>query len=141
MPVVLFLVYPCGICTAVPYTLFCGIAGTIIVLPFMVIPSITAILSLNDQHDYSSFCTSAPADEQPHNTYSDSISKFSLTIIANLISSAVMQFGVSVPDSIAFMVMLIPGISTSLFFSRLCLDSQAAMKSCGPGLHRTLLLY
>ena len=73
--------------------LFCSHAGTIILLLSMVILSVVAISSLNDQYGRSSFCTSAFADGQPSNTYSDSIHKCSLSIVTNLISSTVMHSG------------------------------------------------
>ena len=43
-----------------------------------------------------------------------------------------MQFHMSMDDSIALIVMHMPGISSSLFVSWMCLDSQSAMNSCGP---------
>ena len=53
----------------------CSGAGTIIILPFMAIPSMIAISSLNDQ--YGSFHTSTFVDGQPCNTYTDCMSKCS----------------------------------------------------------------
>ena len=62
---------------------------------------------------------------------SDSKPKYSLSSIAILISSAVRYSGISVHDSVAFMVLHIPIIS--LFVSWLCLDSQLAINNCGQG--------
>ena len=49
---------------------------------------------------------------------------------ALLISSAVMLPGMAMHDSIALMVMHIPGISLSMFVSYLCLDRQSVRISC-----------
>ena len=73
--------------------LFCSHAGTIILLPSMVILSAVVVSSLNDQYGCSSFCTSAFVYGQPCNTYSDSIHNCSLSIVTNHISSAVMHSG------------------------------------------------
>ena len=100
----------------------------------MAIPSILTVSSLNDQCGHSSFNASDFVDGQPSNTYSDIIPKYSLSRVAKHISFAVIQSSTSMHDSIAFMLMLIPGISLSLFVSWLCLDSHSAMKSSGPGL-------
>ena len=62
-------------------------------------------------------------------------------MVAILISSAVMQSGMSLHESIALMVMHMPGICCVLFDSWLCLDSQSAMNNCGPGLYSILMLY
>ena len=52
-----------------------------------------------------------------------------------------MQSDMLVHDSIALMVMHMPGISLSLLVSWLCLDSQSAVNICGPGFYSILLLY
>ena len=52
-----------------------------------------------------------------------------------------MQSGMSMHDSIALMVMHLPGISSSPFVSWLCLDSQPMMNSYGPGLYSILMLF
>ena len=70
--------------------LCCSAVGTIILLPFIAIPSITAILSLNDQNSCSSFCNLAFADGQLWSTSSDIMPRNSSSIVAILISSAVM---------------------------------------------------
>ena len=58
-----------------------------------------------------------------------------LSVIAisflNLISSALMQTGMSNDYSIALIIMHIPDISSSLFVLWLCLDSQSAVRMCG----------
>ena len=61
--------------------------------------------------------------------------------IAILISSADMYSGMSMHDSIVLMMVHMPCISSSLFFSRLFLDSQSAMSSCSPGMYSILMLY
>ena len=60
---------------------------------------------------------------------------------AIFISSAVIQSGISVYESIALMVMHIPDISLSQFVSWLCLDSKYVMNSCDPVLCIILMLY
>ena len=46
-----------------------------------------------------------------------------------------------VPVSVAFILMPIPGISSSLLTIWPCLDSKSAMNRFGPGLYRILMLY
>ena len=89
----------------------------------MVIPSMIAILSLNDQYGCNFFCTSAFVDGQPWNTWSERMLRCSLSGVATLITSAFMQSDISVHDY------CIPGISLSLFVSWFCLDSKSAMNS------------
>ena len=72
--------------------------GIIIFVPFKAILSIITISSLNNQYSYRSFCTLAFTDGQAQNTYSDSMLRCSLSIVADLISSTVMQFGMSMHD-------------------------------------------
>ena len=81
----------CG-CSSV---LLCSDAGAIILLSFMAIPSMITISSLYDQYGCSTFCTSAFVYGQPYNTYSESIPTWSSSGAANLISSDVMQSGIS----------------------------------------------
>ena len=50
--------------------------------------------------------------------------------ISILISPALMQSGMSLNVPIVLMVICMPGISSSLFVSWLCLDSQSVMNSC-----------
>ena len=49
-----------------------------------------------------------------------------------------MQSGMFVNGSIALMFMHMPHISSCLFVSWLCMDSQSAMNTCGPGLYSIL---
>ena len=51
-----------------------------------------------------------------------------------------LQSGMSVHVSIALILMCISGISSALFASWLCLNSQSVMNSCGPGLYSILML-
>ena len=67
--------------------------GTIILLLFMAILLLTAISQLNNQYGCSSFPIFV--DGKPQITYSDRILKHSSSSVANLISSTVMQFGMS----------------------------------------------
>ena len=54
----------------------------------------------------------------------------SSSIVVALISSSIMQYGMSVHDSTALIVMHMPIISSSLFVSQMYLDSQSAVNSC-----------
>ena len=51
--------------------------------------------------------------------------------VTSHISSALMQSGMSVHNSVVIIFILIPGISSSHFVLWLCLDGQSAMNSCG----------
>ena len=95
--------------------------------------------SLNDQYGCSSFCTSSFVDDQPWSTCSDWILKCLSSRFAIIISSVVMQSGMSKHDSTALMIMHIPGILLSQ--SHGCMDSQSAMNSCFPNLYHILMLY
>ena len=88
-----------------------------------------------------SFCTSALVNGQQQSTPSDTMHMCPSSTVAIYISSVVMQSGMFVPDSIMLMVMHMPGICSSLFVSWLCLDSQSAMNSCGPGLYSIFRLH
>ena len=57
---------------------------------------------------------------------SDSMLRYSSSIVAGLVSSAVLKYGMSVHDPMTYMVMYIPSISLSLFFI-LYLDGQCTM--------------
>ena len=96
--------------------LFCCDAGTIILLPVMVIPSMITNYSLNEHYG----CMFPPhldfVGGQQCNTYSDRMPKCSSSRFASL-PSTVMHSGISVHDSTAFMVIHIPGISLSMFDS------------------------
>ena len=73
-----------------------------------------ALWFLNDQYGCSSSCTLAIIDGQPQSTYFYSRPKSLSSRVAILISLAVMHSSTSLHDSITFMVMCIPGISSSL---------------------------
>ena len=106
-------------------------AGIIIILlPFMVIPSIIAISSLNNQYGYISFCSSAFTDGHACNTYYDNMHRCSSSMVTDLISPALMYSGMPMYDSMAFMAIFTPSISLSVFVVWLYLDSQSSMKSC-----------
>ena len=72
-------------------------------------------LSLNDQYSRSLFCTTAFASGQAETTNSARMPRYSSYTVAILLSSAVMQSGMSVHDSIALEVKHMPCISLSLF--------------------------
>ena len=105
--------FQCSCFSALSYTA----AITVILLPFITIQSMMAISSLDEQYSYSSSCTLAVVNGQPYSTSSDSMPKCLLSSVAFLISSALMQSGMSMHDSIALVVMHMPGISSSLFVS------------------------
>ena len=92
----------------------CSNVGVIILLPLMAIPSMIAILSLNDQYGCNSFCTPVYVDGQPCSMSSANVLRCLSYGVTSLISSAVMQSGMSIYGSIALMVMYFPGISSSL---------------------------
>ena len=62
-------------------------------------------------------------------------------LVTDIISSAVMQSGMCIHDSVIFMVMFISGISSSLFVLWLYSESQFNMKSCSLDLYSILMLY
>ena len=107
---------------------------------FIVILSVITISSLNDQYGCGSFCTSALIHGPLCNVHSDSQYRCSSSVLADLISSALVHCGMSMCDSIAFMFMLIPCISLSLFVSWLCLDNQSLMNNWDLDLYSILLL-
>ena len=79
-----------GISEASSVLCFVRDKDTIILLPFMAIPSMITILALNDQYCCISFCTSAFGHDQLHNTYSDSMPKCSFSMATNFMSPFVM---------------------------------------------------
>ena len=119
--------------------LFCREQHTVILVPFMAILSMIMMSSLKDQYGCTS-STSASVDGQPCITYTDSMPKCSSARVASLVSSAVMQSGISVHDSTTFMVMHIPGISSSLSCGCAWI-AKSTVNSCGPGLYRIPMLY
>ena len=76
---------------------------------------VIAISSLNDQHGCRSVYISALDDSQLSSMSSESMHMYLSSSIANLISSATMQSGISMQGSFALIVMHMPGISSSLF--------------------------
>ena len=68
------------------------------------------------------------------------MSRCSSSIVAALIFSAVLQSGMPMHNSIALMIMHMPGVSSSLFFW-LCLGSHSVINSCGTGLCRVFPLH
>ena len=97
------------------HTFFYSNAGIPHLLPFIVIPPITAILSLKDHYGCIPFRISAFAQVKPYNVYFDNIAMCSSSRVASHISSAVRHSRMFVHVSITFMVIFIPGISSSLF--------------------------
>ena len=75
--------------------------------------------------------TSAFVDDQPWSTSSINALRYSFSRVTTLISSAIMQPGISMHDSIALIVMCMSGISSYLFVLWLYLDS---LSSSGHGL-------
>ena len=112
--------------------LSCSTAGIIIPLPSLQCHVMTAISSLNDHYGCLSCCTSGSLNGQPENIHSDSMPMCWSSSDTVLISPAVRNL---------LMVIHTPGIFSSLMVSWFCLDSQSAMKSCGPGLYIIVTLY
>ena len=106
----------------------------IIILSFRVIASITAITFLKDQYSCTSFRTFTFIAGQQWNTHFDNMPMCSSSIIASHISFAIMHSGM-------FVLTSIPAICLSFPILLLCLDSQSAMNSNGPGLYRIPMLY
>ena len=73
------------------------------------------ISTLYNQYGCSSFSPLAFVNGQPWSTRSDRMLRCLLSIIAVLISSALMQYGMFMYASIVSMVMHMVGISLSLF--------------------------
>ena len=88
----------------------CSTTG-IILLHFITIPPVIVISSLNDQYSCRSFCISALVHDQPWSMSFDSMPMCSSSPVATHLSSAVMQSGISMHDSIALKQMLMLGIS------------------------------
>ena len=117
-------------------------AGIIILLPFIVILSLITLSFLSDPHSCRSFSTPSLIHGQLHNMYSDSFLRCSSSVVTDLFSSVVMQYGISMHDLISFMIMFIASISSSsLFVSWVWPDSQSAVNSCGADLYRIHMLY
>ena len=79
-----------------------GLSGTHLYyysFSFMAIPSVIAVLSLNDQYHYSSFCSSAFVDGYLQSTFYERMPRCSSCRVAILISSAVMQSVMTMHDS------------------------------------------
>ena len=86
----------------------------------------------------SSFCTSASVDDQPQSMSFDSMSRCSSSIVAILISSTVMQSGMSAHD-----YYIDDNPHAGYFFisvSWLFLDSLSVISNCGPRLYSILML-
>ena len=73
-------------------------------------------------------------------TNSASALRCSSSRVASFFSSAVTQYCISVHDSITFMVVHIPSISSSQLVSHLYQDRESVMNRCGPGLNSILML-
>ena len=140
MPAALSSIFPCSSYATVFSAWPCS-STCIIHVPFIALPSMSAISSLSEQNSCRCFYNSAYIDGQPQGMSCNSMSMYSLSSIANYILSALMQSGMSVHDLNTLLIMYMPGISLSLSVSWLCMESQSTMNSCGPGLHNLLILY
>ena len=92
-------------------------AGTIILLPFIAVHSMSAISSVNYQYGCNSFCSSNFVDGQQWSMSSDNMPRCLSYIVAILISSALMQLGMLMHESIVLMVIHMSSISSYLFVS------------------------
>ena len=115
--------------------------GIIFLFFFIAMPSMIMMSSLNYQYGCISSCISALVNGQPWNMSSDTIPMCSLSSVAILILSVVMQSGMSMNDFAALTVMNMTGISSFLFVLWLYMDSQSMMNSCGLGLYSILKFY
>ena len=106
-----------------------GVAGIIIILSFIEMPSMIVISSLNNQYGCRSFCTSALVSGQLQSIHSGSMPKHLSPSVDILISSAVLQSGISKHEFMALMVIHMSEF-LCLFVSRLSLDSQSVMNNC-----------
>ena len=120
--------------------LSCSAAGIIILLPFSAMSAMIVISCLKYQHGYRYVCTSGLVSGNPWSMSSEGMPMCSLSVLAVLISSAVMQPSRSMYDTTALMVMHMPRISSSLFGLWLCLDCQPVMKTFDPA-YCILMLY
>ena len=85
---------------------------------------------MNDQCCGSSFCTSALVNGQPWGICADSIPRYSSSMVATLISSAVMQSSISMHDYYNDIYAYIWYFFVSV--SQLYMDNQSAMNSHCP---------
>ena len=110
--------------------------GIIICQPFIAVQSMIAISSPNDQFGYLSFCTSALVNGQPWSMSSESMPMCLSPSVAILIlpqmscNPCMILLHLCNADVWDFLI--------SMWW--LCLDSQSAMNSCGPGLYNILML-
>ena len=109
-------------------SLLCRDVDNVIILHFIGIMSMINS-SLKDQHVDISFMTSAVVEGQQYITWVQRAPTWSPSLVAHLISSAVMHYGMSMHVSMASIFRLIPGISSSKFSLWLCLDRKSAMNN------------
>ena len=121
----------------------CGFttSGMTMHLPFMMTPSITAMLSLNDLYSLTSWCSWSLLSGQPAITKHFSHCKCSSYTAACCICWIDMHSGASVYVCTVSTLTSIPNIASSLFSLWLCWDSQSAIKISGPSLYIILTLY
>ena len=136
------LVFPMSIWLTCSWSraLYCRVAGILILLLFCAVPSVTAMLSLNDHDQYGCiFCWWPPMYHvSPQLTCS---LMWSLSCVACLISSAIIHSGMSLHVSVTLIFRFIHRIPLPLSLSWLCHDNQSAINSCSPGLYKILMLY
>ena len=110
-------------------------------LSFIMMPSISAMSSLNEQYALMSCCTWSLIYGHPAMMYPLSHCKCSSYAVTCYIYAIDMYSGIFVDVCIASTLTSMPHISSYLFSVWLCLDSQSAMKNSGPGLYIILTLY
>ena len=113
-------------------------SGIIACLSFMMILSITAMPSLHDQYILMSSRTWSLISSHPVMMYPLSCCKCSSWLVTCCICVIDLHSGMFIDVST---LTSMPCISSSLFSIWLCLDSQSAIKSSGPGLHIILTQY
>ena len=110
-------------------------------LPFIMMPSITSMSSLNDQYALMSWCTCSLLSGQPAMINPISCCKCSSCVVACCICWTHMYSGTFIDACFASTLMSMSCIAASLFSLWFRLDSQSAIKIFSPGLYSILTLY
>ena len=112
-----------------------NISCIITCLPFIMIPSITAMSSLNDQYILISCGIWSLFSSHPTMMYPFSHCKWSSCAVGWYFCRIDMHSRMFVVFCIPSTFMSMLCISASLFSVSFCIDSQSAMKNCGPSLY------
>ena len=110
-------------------------------LPFIMIPSITAMSSLNDQNTLMSWCTCSLLSGQAAMINPFHFCKYLSCAVTCCICWTNMHSWTFIDTCIASTLTSIQCIADSLFSLWFCLDSQSAIKIFSPSLYNILTLY